>query len=68
MTSVSAGSGAEHTLMGCLNFSFYDPRRQVARLKQAGRGGIGTVLRKKKVKALVVKYVGLKGTATIPQT
>jgi aldehyde:ferredoxin oxidoreductase len=61
VTSVSAGLGAEHTLLGCLNFSFYDPRRQVARLKQAGRGGIGTVLRKKKIKALVVKYVGLGG-------
>jgi aldehyde:ferredoxin oxidoreductase len=61
VTSVSAGVGAEHTLLGCLNFSFYDPRRQVARLKQAGRGGIGTVLRQKKIKALVVKYVGLGG-------
>ena len=67
VTSVSAGVGAEHALMGCLNFSFYDPRRQVARLKQAGRGGIGTVLRKKKVKALVVKYVGLKGDSNTPQ-
>jgi aldehyde:ferredoxin oxidoreductase len=66
VTSVSAGVGAEHALIGCLNFSFYDPRRQVARLKQAGRGGIGTVLRRKKVKALVVKYVGLKGDSTGP--
>ena len=45
VTSVSSGVGAEHTRMGCLNFSFYDPRREVARLKQAGRGGLGTVLR-----------------------
>ena len=66
VTSVSAGVGAEHTLMGCLNFSFFDHRRQVARLKQAGRGGIGTVLRKKKIKALVVKYVGLKGDSNQP--
>jgi aldehyde:ferredoxin oxidoreductase len=66
VTSVSAGLGAEHTLIGCLNFSFYDHRRQVARLKQAGRGGIGTVLRKKKIKALVVKYVGLKGDSNHP--
>jgi aldehyde:ferredoxin oxidoreductase len=66
VTSVSAGIGAEHTRIGCLNFSFYDPRRQVARLKQAGRGGIGTVLRKKKIKALVVKYVGLKGDSNNP--
>ena len=67
VTSVSAGVGAEHARMGCLNFSFYDPRRQVARLKQAGRGGIGTVLRKKKIKALVVKYVGLKGDSNHPE-
>jgi len=66
VTSVSAGVGAEHALIGCLNFSFYDPRRQVARLKQAGRGGIGTVLRKKRVKALVVKYLGLKGDSNHP--
>jgi aldehyde:ferredoxin oxidoreductase len=67
VTSVSAGVGAEHSLMGCLNFSFFDPRRGVARLKQAGRGGIGTVLRKKRVKALVVKYNGLKGDSNHPQ-
>lgn len=66
VTSVSAGIGAKHTLIGCLNFSFYDLRRQVARLKQAGRGGIGTVLRHKKIKALVVKYVGLKGDSNHP--
>jgi aldehyde:ferredoxin oxidoreductase len=67
VTSVSAGVGAEHSLMGCLNFSFYDPRRQVARLKQAGRGGIGTVLRHKRIKALVVKYTGLKGDSNHPE-
>ncbi len=66
VSSVSSGVGAEHALMGCLNFSFYDLRRQVSRLKQAGRGGIGTVLRKKRVKALVVKYVGLKGDSNKP--
>ncbi len=66
ISSVSSGVGAEHTRMGCLNFSFYDPRRQVARLKQAGRGGIGTVMRKKRVKALVVKYLGLKGDSNHP--
>ena len=66
VTSVSAGVGAEHTRMGCLNVSFYDRRREVARLKQAGRGGIGTVLRHKKVKALVVKYVGLSGDSNNP--
>jgi len=52
---VSSGRGAQHARMGILNFSFYDWRRQVPRLKQAGRGGIGTVFRDKKLKALVVK-------------
>ncbi|MFC2030005.1 aldehyde ferredoxin oxidoreductase family protein [Chloroflexota bacterium] len=66
VTSVSSGAGAGHSRMGCLNFSFYDTRRQIPRLKQAGRGGIGTVLRHKRVKALVVKYVGLKGDSNKP--
>ncbi|MBM4428781.1 MAG: aldehyde:ferredoxin oxidoreductase [Chloroflexi bacterium] len=66
ISSVSAGPGAEHTLMGCLNVSFYDVRRQSPRIKQAGRGGIGTVLRQKKVKALVVKFVGVRGDANGP--
>ena len=66
ISSVSAGVGAEHVMFGCLNFSFYDPRREITRLKQAGRGGIGTVLRKKRIKALVVKYVGLSGDSNHP--
>ncbi|MCW3997444.1 MAG: aldehyde:ferredoxin oxidoreductase, partial [Candidatus Bathyarchaeota archaeon] len=53
---VSTGPGAEHTLMGCLNVSWYDLRRKTHRFKQAGRGGIGTVLRNKKIKAIIVKY------------
>jgi aldehyde:ferredoxin oxidoreductase len=52
---VSAGKGAEHTLIGCLNFSWYDWDRKVPRMKQAGRGGLGTVFRNKKLKALVAK-------------
>jgi aldehyde:ferredoxin oxidoreductase len=66
ISSVSSGHGAEHTLLGCLNVSFYDVRRQFIRLKQAGRGGIGTVLRHKKVKALVVKYLGVKADSNDP--
>jgi len=52
---VSAGRGAEHIRMGLLNFSFWDWRRQTVRFKQAGRGGIGTVFRNKKIKAVVIK-------------
>jgi aldehyde:ferredoxin oxidoreductase len=64
---VSAGTAAEHSYIGCLNFSFYDRRRKVARLKQAGRGGIGTVFRDKKIKALVVKFSSLKGDSNNPE-
>jgi len=55
---VSSGPGAEHTFFGCLNVSWYDAGRKIHRFKQAGRGGIGTVLRDKRVKAVVVKYSG----------
>jgi aldehyde:ferredoxin oxidoreductase len=58
---VCTGKAAEHSLVGMLNFSFYDSRRKKTRLKQAGRGGIGTVFRNKRVKALVVKIPGVKG-------
>jgi len=58
---VSAGKAADNSLIGMLNFSFFDVRRKKARLKQAGRGGIGTVFRDKKIKALVTKIGGVKG-------
>ncbi|MCA1741756.1 MAG: hypothetical protein LC630_04690, partial [Bacteroidales bacterium] len=38
---VSTGSAADHSLIGMLNFTFYDPKRKKIRMKQAGRGGIG---------------------------
>ena len=63
---VSAGRAAEHSYWGALNVSFYDPRRQVARLKQAGRGGGGTVLRDKGILALVVRKRGFTGTENAP--
>lgn len=63
---VSAGSAAKNTLLGLLNFTFYDVRRKAARLKQAGRGGIGTVFRDKKIKALVVRFAGVKGNLNNP--
>jgi aldehyde:ferredoxin oxidoreductase len=53
---VSAGPGAKNTLMGCLNFTWYDAKRKRARYKQAGRGGIGTVFADKGLKALVVRW------------
>jgi len=53
---VSAGPGAKNTLIGCLNFSWYDVKRKRVRYKQAGRGGIGTVFAQKGIKALVVRW------------
>jgi len=63
---VSSGSAAEHILFGCLNFSWYDTVLNMVRVKQAGRGGTGTVLRNKKVLALVVKYSALSVQSNNP--
>ena len=53
---VSTGPGAKNTLIGCLNFTWYDLRRKRARYKQAGRGGIGTVFADKGIKAIVARW------------
>lgn len=63
---ISAGTAADHVNIGLLNFSFYDIRRQVTRLKQAGRGGIGRVFRDKKIKAIVIRFKGTKGDLNKP--
>jgi len=66
MSVVAAGSGAEHTRIGCLNFSFYDRKRKAPRFKQAGRGGTGTVFRDKRIKALVVRSGPVRGDSNHP--
>ncbi|NPV84866.1 MAG: aldehyde:ferredoxin oxidoreductase [Anaerolineae bacterium] len=53
---ISAGQAAEYVAMCGLNVSYYDPRREEVRIKQAARGGAGRVLRDKRIKAIVVKY------------
>lgn len=63
---ITSGTAAEHTNIGLLNFTFYDVRRKVPRLKQAGRGGIGTVFRNKKIKGIVCKFKGVKGNLNNP--
>ncbi len=63
---VSAGQGAENALLGILNFSWYDRGRKKIRYKQGARGGTGTVLRNKKIAAIVVKYKGVKGSSNNP--
>ncbi|HDS09290.1 MAG TPA: aldehyde:ferredoxin oxidoreductase [Firmicutes bacterium] len=67
---VSSGKAAEHSYWGCMNFSFWDIRRKVARIKQAGRGGLGTVLRDKKIKAIVAispKFDGVQNNPADPE-
>jgi aldehyde:ferredoxin oxidoreductase len=58
---VSTGAAAANSLIGMVNFTFYDMKRKKIRLKQAGRGGIGTVMRDKKIKAIVAKIEGVSG-------
>ncbi len=65
---VCAGRAAEHARMGVLNFSFYDWRKKTARIKQAGRGGIGTVFRHKKMKALVVRNRGINPAWSVAES
>ena len=60
---VSTGAAAEHSLIGMVNFSFWDSKRKKVRFKQAGRGGIGTVMRDKKIKAIVAKIAGMENNA-----
>ncbi|MBN1264277.1 MAG: aldehyde:ferredoxin oxidoreductase [Anaerolineales bacterium] len=57
---VSTGEGADHVLYSGLNLSWYDPARKSVRVKQAARGGCGRVMRDKRIKAIVVKFSGLK--------
>jgi len=63
---VSSGIGAKTSYWAGMNFSFYDVRRKAVRLKQAGRGGGGTVLCDKNVVALVVKRTHFTGLENDP--
>jgi aldehyde:ferredoxin oxidoreductase len=63
---VSTGPGAKHSLIGCLNFSWYDTGRSTVRNKQAGRGGTGTVFANKGVKALVARWGSVTATTNNP--
>ncbi|HET6421153.1 MAG TPA: aldehyde ferredoxin oxidoreductase C-terminal domain-containing protein, partial [Geobacteraceae bacterium] len=57
---MSTGIGADHTTFGCVNSHYFDVTkptpegRGIFRTKQAGRTGIGTVMRDKKIRAIVV--------------
>ena len=54
IAAVTAGIGAVNTRFGIINSLYYDPRRKRLRAKQAGRGGTGTVMRHKGLRAVVV--------------
>ncbi len=60
---ISAGQAAEYIPISGLNISYYDPKRDEVRYKQAARGGAGTVLRNKHIKAIVVRYSGLSANS-----
>ncbi len=63
---VTAGPGAENTFFGCLNFSWWDAGRKRVRYKQAGRGGTGTVLADKRVKAVVARCGAISMQSNTP--
>jgi aldehyde:ferredoxin oxidoreductase len=57
---MSTGTGAAHTTFGCINSHYFDVTKPtpkgkgIYRTKQAGRTGIGTVMKDKLIKAIVV--------------
>lgn len=54
VAAVVSGAGALNTRFGIINSLFYDRRRKRMRSKQAGRGGTGTVMRQKGLRAVIV--------------
>jgi aldehyde:ferredoxin oxidoreductase len=55
MAAVTAGKGACNARFGIVNSLFFDVRRKRLRSKQAGRGGTGTVMRYKGLRAIVAR-------------
>jgi len=58
---ISAGAAADHVAICGVNVSYYDPKRDEVRYKQAARGGCGRVLRDKRIKAILVKFTDMGG-------
>ncbi|MRR15819.1 MAG: hypothetical protein EG826_05120 [Deltaproteobacteria bacterium] len=60
ITFLTTGVGAANTLFGCINSHYYDATKPVDgkkglfRTKQAGRTGLGTVMSRKRITAVVV--------------
>ena len=55
LAAVTTGNGALSARFGIINSLFYDRRRKRIRSKQAGRGGTGTVMRFKGLRAVLVR-------------
>jgi aldehyde:ferredoxin oxidoreductase len=55
VAAVTTGIGAKHTRFGIINSLYYDKRRGRIRAKQAGRGGTGTVMCQKGLRAIIVR-------------
>ncbi|MBU2549910.1 MAG: aldehyde:ferredoxin oxidoreductase [Proteobacteria bacterium] len=53
--AVTAGPAGIHARFGIINSLFFDKRRNRLRSKQAGRGGTGTVMRHKGLRAVLVR-------------
>jgi len=66
LTAVTSGLGAVHTRYGIINSVYFDKRRGRFRTKQAGRGGTGTVMRAKGLKAVIAKSQAPKVKANFP--
>lgn len=66
IAAVAAGIGGKNSLFGIINSIFFDTKRSRLRAKQAGRGGTGTVMRLKGLKAIVVTSSLSRGKANHP--
>ncbi len=63
---VNTGVAADHSFIACINSVYYDNRRQRCRSKQAGRGGMGTVMRVKNLWGILVRCNAERGNANRP--
>ncbi len=63
---ITSGEAANHIRFAGLNISFFDPKRQEVRVKQAARGGSGRVFRDKHLKGIVVRFSGISGSSNHP--
>ncbi|MBI4331672.1 MAG: aldehyde:ferredoxin oxidoreductase [Chloroflexi bacterium] len=66
LAAVTAGKGALHARFGIINSLYFDRKRNRIRSKQAGRGGTGTVMRRKGLRAVVVRSGLSKGHGNNP--